>query len=122
MEIYYEEMDMEVLGKQETPDIETLANALLAWEGGGVYRARLASGDVLRSFLQGSESLWGMVDWEAGNCDYEEMYLPPVHRKSFDRWLEWEIRQGSEVRFENGHTVHPVYYGENTFGRKEGSI
>lgn len=212
MEVYYEEMDMEVLGKQETPDIETLADALLAWEGGGVYRARLASGEVLRSLLQGSESLWGMVDWEAGSCDFhiplfekllkaagrygydagkelepeltyyrnlnnffyfnssaeqeekgrvssgtlfddgchgvslplytmavnassehkegawefiaflleeevqysEEMYLPPVHRKSFDRWLEWEIRQGSEVRFENGHTVHPVYYGENT--------
>lgn len=216
MEVSYEEIDIEVLGSREVLNIETLADALLAREEKGVYRKRLTSGQVLNLFLQGSESLWGMVDWETGSCNFdtplfgklleaarrygyearrelepeiayninlnnffgfnslaeqeaegrissgilfddgchgvslplytmavnansankegawefisfllgkevqyrEEMYLPPVHREAFDEWLEWEIYKGSEVRFENGHTVHPIYYGENTSEEK----
>lgn len=70
MEVSSEEMDIEVLGSREIPDIEALADALLAREENGVYRRRLDSGQLLNSFLQGSETLWGMVDWEAGSCDF----------------------------------------------------
>lgn len=219
---YYEEIDAEVLGSTEIPDIETLADALLAREGNLVYRYGLTSGDLLNTFLQGSESLWGMVNWGNGDrdsptsCNFntplfaklletarrygyndrrsleseityrigmhnffkfrtpaeqkaekkvsvgtlfddgcytvsyplytmavnanspnkdgaweflafllgeevqysEEVYLPPVHRESFDRWLEWEIRWLSEPRFENGKGIIPVYHGENTSREK----
>ena len=37
----------------------------------GVYRAGLTSGEVLNTLLQGSETLWGMVDWEAGTCSFD---------------------------------------------------
>ena len=216
MEIYSEEMDSEVLGSAETPDIEALADALLARNGNAVYRTELTSGQLLNTFLQGSETLWGMVDWEAGSCDFntplfrklleaagrygyddrkalwpgisrridmdsffhfsspaeqaaegkvsvgtlfddgchvvsypvytmainansankegawefiafllgeevqyrEEFYLPPVHRESFDKWLEWELWWLTEPRFENGRGYVPVYHGENTSEEK----
>ena len=216
MDIYYEEMDAEVLGSAEPPDIETLADALLAREGNAVYRQGLTSEGLLNTFLQGSESLWGMVDWKAGSCDFntplfeklleaarrygyddrrtleqeithridvtsyfhfsspaeqkeeglvsvgtlfddgchvvsyplyamainsnsphkegawefiefllgeevqyrEELYLLPVHRESFDKWLEWELWWLTESRFENGRGYIPVYHGENTSAEK----
>lgn len=92
MEISYEEMDAQILGSQETPDIETLADALLAWEGTGIYRRRLTSGQLLNSFLQGSEDLWGMVDWETGSCDFDT----PL----FGKLLEVAGRYGWEPRRE----------------------
>lgn len=141
----------------------------------GVYRAGLTSGEVLNTFLQGSETLWGMVDWEAGTCSFdmplfgklleaakrygyndrralepeityridlhnlfryntlaeqeafllgeeaqyrEELYVPPVHKESFDKWLEWELWWLSERHFEEGKQITPVYYGENTSEEK----
>ena len=216
MDIYYEEMVTEVLGSAEPPDIETLADALLAKEESAVYRQGLTSEGLLDTFLQGSESLWGMVDWKSGSCDFntplfeklleaarrygyddrrtleqeithridvtsyfhfsspaeqkeeglvsvgtlfddgchvvsyplyamainsnsphkegawefiefllgeevqyrEELYLPPVHRESFDKWLEWELWWLTEPRFEKGHGLIPVYHGENTSAEK----
>ena len=217
MDIYYEEMDAEVLGSAEPPEIETLADALLAREESAVYRQGLTSEGLLDTFLQGSESLWGMVDWKSGSCDFntplfeklleaarrygyddrrtleqeithkidmtsyfhfsspaeqkeeglvsvgtlfddgchavsyplytmavnanspnkegawefiafllgeeiqyrEEAYLPPVHRESFDKWLEWELWWLTEPRFEdNGKGCIPVYHGENTSDEK----
>jgi len=216
VDVFYEEAETKVLGIHEMPDIEALSNALLAWEGNGVYSRGFDSGQVLHSFLRGSESLWGMVDWENGSCDFntplfaklleaarrygddgrkdqesaitvsidldyffefhgsaeqeaaervssgilfddgchgasiplytmavnansankegawefisfllgeevqdrQKWYLPPVHRESFDKWLEWEICDLSEERFENGHIYHPAYYGEDTSEEK----
>ena len=217
MDIYYEEMVTEVLGSAEPPDIETLADALLAREESAVYRQGLTSEGLLDTFLQGSESLWGMVDWKSGSCDFntplfeklleaarrygyddrrtleqeithkidmtsyfhfsspaeqkeeglvsvgtlfddgchvvsyplyamainsnsphkegawefiefllgeevqyrEEFYLLPVHRESFDKWLEWELWWLTEPRYEdNGKGYIPVYHGENTSAEK----
>ena len=222
MEIYSEEMNSKVLGSGETPDIEALADALLARNENAVYKTGLTSGQLLNTFLQGSETLWGMVDWEngegnsPGSCDFntplfrklleaagrygyddrkalwpeisrrirmsvffhfsspaeqaaegkvsvgtlfddgchvvsypvytmainansankegawefiafllgeevqyrEEFYLPPVHRESFDKWLEWELWWLTESRFENGKGYVPVYHGENTSKEK----
>ena len=217
MEAYYEEISQEALGLGEVPDIETLADALLAREGKGVYRRGADSGQTLMLFLQGSESLWGMIDWENGVCDFdtplfaklleaamrygddgrkeleaaiadyisldsffrfngtaeqaaegrvssgilfedgcygeavssftmainvnsahkdgawefisfllgeevqdrEEWSLPPVHRESFDKWLDWYIRDMSEVRFEDGHRYYPPYVGSDTSEEKQ---
>lgn len=216
MEVHCEEISQEALGLAEVPDIEALADALLAREGKGVYRKGFDSGQTLLLFLQGSESLWGMIDWGNGVCDFdtplfaklleaakrygddgrkeletaiadsidldsffsfngtaeqaaegrvssgilfddgcygesvsgftmainvnsahkdgawefisfllgeevqyrEEWSLPPVHRKSFDRWLDWYIRDLSQVRFENGHEYHPPYVGADTSEEK----
>lgn len=85
-----EQIVKEVLGSRETPDIETLADALLSYEKGGIYAKGLDSGQVLNKFLRGTDSLWGMVDWENGCCDFNT----PLFRKL----LEAAMRYGDDGR------------------------
>lgn len=108
MEIYYEEMDAELLGNSETPDIEGLADALLAWEGGGVYRRSLDSVQLLNTLLQGSENLWGMVDWERGSCDFDT----PLFRKL----LETAGKYGDDGRKEMQPEIVNKINLKNFFG------
>lgn len=84
------QIDESVLGSRETPDIETLADALLALEEDGVYFRGSDSGQVLYQFLAGSDSLWGMVDWENGVCDF----ATPL----FEKLLEAARRHGDNGR------------------------
>ena len=63
-------MDAAVLGDNEEPDIETLVNALLTWEGDAALLKAADPEGVLERFLVGSENLWGMVDWEEKSCDF----------------------------------------------------
>lgn len=81
-----------VLGSRETPDIQTLADALLSWEGNDVWQKGLDSGQVLESFLEGTDSLWGMVDWEESRCDFNT----PL----FGKLLEAARRYGDDGRKE----------------------
>lgn len=63
----------EVLGEIDNIDeisIETLMNALTNWDENAVFYALSGSEELLRMFLKGSENLWGMIDWEAGTCDF----------------------------------------------------
>lgn len=90
MSLWGEMIDGEVLGSSEIPDMETLADALLAQEQDGVYFEGWDSGEVLRSFYQGTDSLWGMVDWESGTCDFNT----PL----FGKLLEAARRHGDDGR------------------------
>lgn len=63
-------MDSAVTGSTEEPDIETLIDALLSWKEDAIYADRVNSSGVLELFLEGSENLWGMVDWNKGTCDF----------------------------------------------------
>ena len=67
-------MDSAVLGGTGEPDIETLVNALLAGNGqqagNAVFLEGYDSQKLLEFLLKGSETLWGMVDWEKGSCDF----------------------------------------------------
>ncbi len=69
--VWGKQIKEEVLGSREAPDIEALTDALLAWEGDDYYQAGYDSGEVLKTFLEGTESLWGMMDWERGSCDFD---------------------------------------------------
>lgn len=60
----------DILGISGTPDIQTLMNALSGYEGEAVYYARNDAADTLRMFLQGSDDLWGTVNWGNGTCDF----------------------------------------------------
>ena len=83
-------MDEEVLGGREEPDIETLADALLARGEDGVYLRGRNSARLLELFLEGAENLWGMVDWEKGSCDFSV----PL----FSKLLEAAGRYGDDGR------------------------
>ncbi len=86
----------EVLGSREIPDINALADALYSWQGSGVWQKGMQSGQVLESLLRGTDSLWGMVDWDnneetsSGTCDFNT----PL----FAKLLEIARRYGDDGR------------------------
>lgn len=59
-----------VLGDQADPDIEALVDALAGYDGEGVF-AYWSAQWILQYFLEGSEDLWGMLDWETGSCRFD---------------------------------------------------
>ncbi len=89
-------IDEKVLGSRETPDMETMLEALLQWEGDGICLAGYDSAALLNMFLKGSESLYGMVDWAeegtglSGSCDF--------NTKLFADMLEAARRYGDDGR------------------------
>ncbi|MDE6065110.1 MAG: extracellular solute-binding protein [Lachnospiraceae bacterium] len=64
------EIDEKVLGGRVEPDIHTLVAALLSWQEEAVYLKNYSSQRLLELFLEGTETLWGAVDWEQGTCDF----------------------------------------------------
>ena len=61
-------LDKEVLNGREELTIETLVDSLLEFEGDWCF---FGDGEwIIDYFLQGSENMWGMVDWEEGTCDF----------------------------------------------------
>ena len=81
-----------VLGDEEYPDIETLTDALLAYPENAVYygHSSYSAEEFLREHLEGSETLWGMVDWENGTCDFGG--------ELFGKLLEAAKRYGYDAR------------------------
>lgn len=84
-------IDEAVLGSREAPDIGTLMDALLAWEEDAFYLYHRDSQALLRMFLEGSEDLWGMVNWEKGTCDFGG--------ELFSKILQVSQRYGYDERF-----------------------
>ena len=72
--IYALEADRDIL--QSKSDIRGITEALLAYQGEAVYLGGMDSPALLRLFLEGSETLWGMIDWEKGTFDFSgELFL-----------------------------------------------
>ena len=64
-------VDEEVLGSREAPDLETLVDKLLEYpERASFLGPGMRSRYILAYFLEGSEDLWGMIDWEEKTCDF----------------------------------------------------
>ncbi len=60
----------DVLGGVENPDMETFLDALLAYPEQAVFYSGESAKNILRHFLKGSDTFYGMIDWEAGTCDF----------------------------------------------------
>ena len=63
-------MDSAFLGITQEPDIETLIDALLSSQEKAVFLKGYDSQELLELFLAGTDTLWGMVDWEKRSCDF----------------------------------------------------
>ena len=65
-------VDAEVLGDREPPkNVEALVDLLLEYQGHGSFLFTSYGGRyILRDLLEGSEDLWGMIDWEEKTCDF----------------------------------------------------
>ena len=89
-------MDASVLGDGAgEPDIGTLVDALYAYEDRAMYMPYYGSREILKMFLEGSEDLWGMVDWEQGSCDFSgELFakmLEAAKRYAYDEYQDYPV-------------------------------
>ena len=89
-------MDASVFGEGAgEPDIGTLIDALYACEEKAMYMRYYGSAGILEMFLEGSEDLWGMVDWEQGSCDFSgELFakmLEVARRYAYDEYQEYPV-------------------------------
>lgn len=66
--IFVQEADGNILNSE--PNIQELVDTLRALQEKAVYMEGVSAGELLRLFLEGSETLWGMVDWESESCDF----------------------------------------------------
>ncbi|MCM1192204.1 MAG: ABC transporter substrate-binding protein [Butyrivibrio sp.] len=62
--------DAALLGGYTESDIHTLTAALLSCGEERIFRQGYSSQNILDFFLRGTETLWGMIDWEEGTCDF----------------------------------------------------
>jgi len=62
-------INKELLEGWNVSDIESLLDALLAWEGEALFGYGRTSGSMLRLFYC-SDDFWGMIDWDNGTCDF----------------------------------------------------
>ena len=73
-------MKESVIGNCGEIGAESVIDALSAYEGKAVYRKGVGSQEMLREFLEGSESMWGMLDKEAGECDFSKAFFAKLLR------------------------------------------
>lgn len=89
-------MDASVLGGNSgEPDIETLVDALYGYDDRAMYMRFSEAGDIMTLFLEGSEDLWGMIDWEGNRCDFGgELFakmMEVAKRYAYDENQEYPI-------------------------------
>lgn len=102
-------IEQKVLESWEVPDIATLTDKLLEYPEKGTFVNEYQDGSrILEYLLGGSETLWGMVDWEARKCDFSgELFskmLDLAKRYAQDREMGYEpvVDWTSEIECLNG--------------------
>lgn len=70
MGMFGNRMDAEILDGDTASDINALTSALLSYREKAIFRPGWSSQKILDFFLEGTDTLWGMVDWEEGTCDF----------------------------------------------------
>lgn len=124
-------INREVLGSNETPDVEGLVKALLAYPKPALYWTEPSDG-IVRLLLCGSENLWGMIDRKAGICDFHgELFygilevakrygfVPPAGVDSLD--VDW-LREENTLAVEENNVWSLYSYRNQTEMEKEGMI
>ena len=93
-------VDEEVLGDREPPEsVEAFADLLWEYTGNGSFLGEQVQGRyILAYFLEGSEDLWGMIDWEKKTCDF----TGPL----FSRFLELARRYRGDGKKGYAPVVH----------------
>lgn len=63
-------LDKAVLNGRKDLAIETLVDSLLEFEEDRCFSTNASGNSILEYFLEGSQNLWGMIDWDKGTCDF----------------------------------------------------
>lgn len=81
-------LDSNLTGGMENPNIEEVLDALLDTPEETILKKKYTASHVLKYFLQGSDSLWGTIDWESRICDFNselfEKLLEVSKAKGYD--------------------------------------
>ena len=98
-------VDAEILGDREPPeDVEALADLLLEYPDHGSFLSEMMGGRyILAYFLEGSEDLWGIIDWEEKTCDFT--------RPIFSKFLEVSKRYREDGKKGYEPVVHSYLLG-----------
>lgn len=122
-------MDGSVLGGIQEPEIGTLVDALLARQEDAVFLEGYNAWDLMELFLKGSDTLWGMVDWDEEKCDFSNdlfiKILETAKRYGDDgnsdekpsvasHWSLWDIFHFESLsdRMESGKVVCGVIFDD----------
>ena len=94
----------EVLGTEEVPEFEVFLDRLLAYQKKAAFNNNVQPDYyIMKWFIDGSEDLWGVVDWENRTCDF----TLPV----FSKILDVVNRYGKDGR--NGYEPIMSHYSPN---------
>lgn len=83
-------------------DIRSLMAALSARKEAAVYFAYETAVGNLKLFLEGTEDIWGMIDWEHGTCDFSG--------ELFEQILEVSRRYAYDAKYRCQHLVRHMSY------------
>jgi len=131
-------IDRKIVGERKIADVSGLVDALLGYEGDGVFQGWEAR-RILGYFLEGSEDLWGMLDWQTGKCNFEEGLLQkmleaakryaddgkgirPVIFTSMDNANCYGYDYDQQQCAENGMVEIGYFYDDGQHGRSSTSV
>jgi len=111
--------DVDVIKEAGEPDIQTLVDSLLSWPENAVYMKQTDARGVLGELLGGTDDLWGMVDWEAGTCDFGTALFEKILKVSKQYGYDPRNNYPSLVQGEN----YGLYtYLDSTRRESEGKV
>ncbi|MCM1119685.1 MAG: ABC transporter substrate-binding protein [bacterium] len=101
-----------VLGSKEATDIETLVEKLYTYpDQDAVWWTGAKPEFILEYLLEGSEDLWGIIDWEKGTCDFSG--------ELFARILEVAKRYADPERKGNNEKDIAFYYNPTYYSHEQ---
>ncbi len=107
-------VDVKVLGEHEIPDFDSFLDKLLKYpEKAGFMNEYQTPARILMRLLQGSETLWGTIDWKKGTCDFKA----PIFSKMID--VAKRYGEDNQAGYEPVIAFFPVYYIDIGQGKLE---
>lgn len=108
----------EVIGSEEVPDLDTLLDKLLYYPENAIFLNDGQTGAfMMEYFLCGSDTLWGMIDWDNGCCDFSGKLFSKildvckryadVEKKGYDPIMRWKLMYVG------------IYPGEDAFQKED---
>lgn len=110
-------MDAAALSGEGEPDIEMLVDSLLTGSEDDFFLMAEKSDDLLDLFLEGSESLWGMVDWTTGTCDFDTELFHKIMEAA--KRFEDTVERGGETFAEAFQRLEEAKNGPQPLAKRE---
>ena len=101
----------DILGENHNPRIEEFVDGLLEYQEKAIFQTAWESDQVLEYFLVGSDTLWGMINWEQSTCDFSG--------ELFAKMLEVAKRYGWDPNQDLPYVSYPILVSFYTYETEE---